>query len=150
MATYKSRTFPSFFSSKSSFSSPNIISSVEEGAALIKANLEFNQNNGLLLCCPIPEEHSIDHESIETVIEQALSECEANGVRGKEVTPYVLERVNQLTSGKSLQANIALIENNASIGSKISVELSKLRNEDLASQTSSSRERLTNSLPECY
>ena len=149
MATYKSKIFPSFFSSKSECHSPNTISSIEEGAALIKANLEFNQT-GLLIAVPIPEEHSIDHESIETVIEQALSECEANGVRGKEVTPYVLERVNQLTSGKSLQANIALIENNASVGSKISVELSKLRNEDLASQTSSSRERLKNSLPECY
>ena len=74
MATYKSRTFPSFFSSKSSYSSPNIISNIEEGAALIKANLEFNQTNGIILAVPIPEEHSIDHESIETVIEQALSE----------------------------------------------------------------------------
>ena len=62
------------------------------------------------------------------MIDQALGECDSIGVKGKEVTPHVLDRVNQLTSGKSLQANKALIENNACVGANIAVELSKLTN----------------------
>ena len=56
-----------------------------------------------------------------------VKECETKGVQGKDVTPYILERVNQLTAGKSLEANKSLIENNASVGASIAVELAKLR-----------------------
>ena len=64
MASMNSESFPSFFSSKSSFTSPNNITSIQEAARIIYANLSFNQNNGVLLAVPVPEEHSIGKQML--------------------------------------------------------------------------------------
>ena len=63
---------------------------------------------------------------MDSIIDQAVAECEAKEVRGKAVTPFILEKVNQLTGGKSLEANKALIENNAFVGATIALEMAKM------------------------
>ena len=80
----------------------------------------------MLVAVPIPQEYSVDSALVDSIIDQAVAECEANEVKGKAVTPFILEKVNQLTGGKSLEANKALIENNAATGATIAVELSNM------------------------
>ena len=76
---------------------------------------------------PIPEQASADGEKIEASIKAALEECDTQGIKGKMVTPFVLERINQMSGGKSLESNLALVENNARAGARIAVELSSLK-----------------------
>ena len=119
--------FPSFFSSESQVDSPMSIDNVLDAAKIIQANQEVNKTNGVLLAVPIPIEHSLPSQTIDTVINEALDECAEKGIEGKEVTPFILEKVNQMTQGQSLAANTALIENNALVGSQIAVQLSRLK-----------------------
>lgn len=126
VATYgDSKSFPAFFSQQSGFSSPYCVSSAEEAAELIASTMSLGLHSGILLAVPIPEEHAATGQQIEDAIQTAVSEASSKGVTGRDVTPYVLQRVNVLTKGKSLQANIALIHNNAKVGSKIACALSK-------------------------
>ena len=74
VASMNSESFPSFFSSKSSFTSPNNITSIQEAARIIYANLSFNQNNGVLLAVPVPEEHSIGKQTLNSGPFSSLSE----------------------------------------------------------------------------
>lgn len=78
---------------------------------------------GILITCPIPEADEIPAEEINTVIDEAIKEAEEKGVKGKESTPFLLSRVKDLTEGRSLEANIKLVLNNADIGSKIACNI---------------------------
>jgi pseudouridine-5'-phosphate glycosidase/pseudouridine kinase len=84
---------------------------------------ELDAGTGLLLAIPIPEESASAGEEIEVAVRTALENAEAEDIRGRDVTPFVLARVNELTAGKSLEANLALIENNASVGASIVQEM---------------------------
>uniref|UniRef100_A0A672NHI0 Pseudouridine-metabolizing bifunctional protein C1861.05-like n=1 Tax=Sinocyclocheilus grahami TaxID=75366 RepID=A0A672NHI0_SINGR len=126
VATYgDSKSFPAFFSQQSGFTSPYHVSSPQEAADLIVSTLSLGLQSGLLLAIPIPEEHAATGQQIEDAIQTAVSEASSKGVTGRDVTPFILQRVNELTKGKSLQANIALIQNNAKVGSQIACALSK-------------------------
>ena len=123
-----SALFPAFFCAESNFKSPMNVPNVETAAALINANhYELKQSNGVLLAVPIPAEHSVDNHLMEEIISKALQECAVQGVVGKDITPFILDKVNQMTAGQSLQANQALIENNALQGARIAVHLSSIR-----------------------
>ncbi|XP_052452958.1 uncharacterized protein zgc:136858 isoform X2 [Carassius gibelio] len=126
VATYgESNSFPAFFSRQSEFTSPYHVSSPQEAADLIASTLSLGLQSGLLLAIPIPEEHAATGQQIEDAIQTAVKEASSQGVTGRDVTPFILQRVNELTKGKSLQANIALIKNNAKVGSQIACALSK-------------------------
>uniref|UniRef100_A0A8C8C4J4 Carbohydrate kinase PfkB domain-containing protein n=1 Tax=Oncorhynchus tshawytscha TaxID=74940 RepID=A0A8C8C4J4_ONCTS len=122
-----SMNFPAFFSPQSGFTSPYHVNNAEEAADLIAGNLSLGLQSGLLLAVPIPKEHAAAGEQIENAIQAALAEANVKGIRGRDLTPFVLQKVNELTRGKSLQANIALIHNNARVGSQIACALSKRR-----------------------
>ena len=79
---------------------------------------------GQLVANPIPAEHEISRAEITPHIEQALSEAAAQGIAAKAVTPFLLQRIYELTAGRSLEANIALVLNNARLGAAIAKELS--------------------------
>lgn len=81
---------------------------------------------GLLVGVPIPDEHAADPNLIENAIREALIEANTLNIKGKQVTPFLLERINQITKGKSLDSNLALIKNNARTSAKIALELKKL------------------------
>jgi len=84
-------------------------------------------NSPLCEGVPIPSEESAAGAKIESAIKTALKEAEDRGVTGREITPFILSRLNDLTQGESLRANLALIRNNARVGADIAVELTKLR-----------------------
>ncbi|XP_051976137.1 uncharacterized protein zgc:136858 [Xyrauchen texanus] len=126
VATYgDSKCFPAFFSQQSGFTSPYHVSSPQEAADLISITLSLGLQSGLLLAVPIPEEHAATGQQIEDAIHIAVSEASLKGITGRDVTPFILQCVSELTKGKSLQANIALIHNNAKVGSQIACALSK-------------------------
>ncbi|KAJ1840052.1 hypothetical protein LPJ73_006556, partial [Coemansia sp. RSA 2703] len=81
---------------------------------------------GQVIAVPIPEEYAEDSRMFEQAVDTAVSEAEANGVRGKESTPFLLKRVVELTKGASLVANIALVKNNARVASQISASLASM------------------------
>ncbi|XP_069551296.1 uncharacterized protein [Brachyistius frenatus] len=130
VATYgASNNFPAFFSPESGFTSAYHVCNPEEAAKLIASTLSLGLQSGVLLAVPIPEEHAAAGQQIEEAIQAALTEASDTGVTGRDVTPFILQNVNELTRGKSLQANIALIHNNAKVGSQIACALSKQMNE---------------------
>uniref|UniRef100_A0A8C9ZPD6 Zgc:136858 n=1 Tax=Sander lucioperca TaxID=283035 RepID=A0A8C9ZPD6_SANLU len=126
VATYgASKNFPAFFSPQSGFTSPYQVCNPEEAAKLIASTLSLGLQSGVLLAVPISEEHAATGQQIEEAIQAAVTEASAKGITGRDVTPFILQKVNELTEGKSLRANIALIHNNAKVGSQIACALSK-------------------------
>ncbi|CAL1544936.1 unnamed protein product [Lymnaea stagnalis] len=129
----KDRNFPAFFSPESGYQAPYNIISHLEAAQVIGLWLNFlgpllaGLESGILIAVPIPPEFAATGELIQNAINEALRLASVNNVTGKEVTPYLLNMVNQLTKGESLMANIALIENNASVAGGIASCLAQLR-----------------------
>lgn len=123
VVTYGTDDFPAFYSSKSGFKAEYRFDSPAEAAAAIRAKYDMGLRGGMLIACPVPKEHEMPFEKMEEVIGQALRECDEQGVKGKRITPFILDRVKQLTGGDSLEANIQLVLNNADIGSRIAVEI---------------------------
>ncbi|XP_064596693.1 uncharacterized protein LOC135463364 [Liolophura sinensis] len=126
----QSKDFPAFFTPRSGHQSPYQVTSAAEAAKLIWAGEKLNLQSGNLIAVPIPEEFFSSGEIIESVIQVAVKEAEDKRIQGKEVTPYILQRVNELTGGESLKANVALVKNNATVGCHIAMELSKLKKQD--------------------
>ncbi|RHZ74182.1 hypothetical protein Glove_227g84 [Diversispora epigaea] len=118
--------FPAFFTPKSGFKCHSNLSTTFECAKLIQANSKLDLNSGILIAVPIPEEYAADAEKVENAIEISLKEIVEKGIIGKDVTPYLLKRVDEITKGESLKSNIALIKNNAKIGSQIAKDLAYL------------------------
>ncbi|MBP3398839.1 MAG: pseudouridine-5'-phosphate glycosidase, partial [Erysipelotrichaceae bacterium] len=81
---------------------------------------------GMVVANPIPEEYAMDLDYINENIEAAINECNALGIKGKETTPFLLDKIQKLTGGKSLESNIQLVYNNAKVAAQISCALSKL------------------------
>ncbi|KAF7224087.1 transcript variant X2 [Nothobranchius furzeri] len=126
VATYgPSEDFPAFFTPHSGFTSAYNVHNPSEAAKLIASALLLGLQNGVLIAVPIPEEHAAAGQQIEEAIQAAATEASLKGITGKDVTPFILQKVSDLTQGKSLQSNIALIRNNAKVGSQIACALSK-------------------------
>eukprot|EP01018_Ginkgo_biloba_P033827 Gb_40513 [translate_table: standard] len=128
VAAYNTKEFPAFFAQTSGCKVPCCVNTPEECAKLIDVNIKLGLGSGILIGVPIPESHAADGNSIESAIQAALKEATAKNITGNVVTPYILMRVNQLTGGASLAANIALIKNNAYVGAKVAASLMKLQN----------------------
>ena len=117
--------FPAFFSRKSGFHAPHNVQTTSEAADLVLTHRQIGSKSGILLAVPIPDEHEEAGQQIEDAIQSALGEAQEQGIAGRDVTPFVLAKVNELTSGASLKANLGLIENNALVGAKIAVEMAR-------------------------
>ena len=124
--TVGSDEFPAFFSRGSDHPSPLRLDTPESVAQALRAHWSLFGAGGVLVANPIPEEDAMDYREIEDMIERAVGEAESQGVVGKQVTPFLLSRVVDLTGGASLTANIALVKNNARLATEISVALSRL------------------------
>lgn len=116
---YQTDYMPAFFTRKSEFKVDYNIKNPKEAAEATKAQWELGLQGGILLTNPIPESDSMDEEKINTAIEKALVEAEEKGIHGKETTPFLLSKVLEVTEGKSLEANIALVKNNARLGAEV-------------------------------
>ncbi|KAM4573368.1 uncharacterized protein PAE49_008199 isoform 2-T2 [Odontesthes bonariensis] len=130
VATYgASKSFPAFFSPHSGFTSACHVCNPSEAAKLIASTLSLGLQSGVLIAVPIPEKNAAAGQQIEEAIQAAVTEASSQGITGRDVTPFILQKVNKLTQGKSLLANIALIHNNAKVGCQIACELSKKMSE---------------------
>ncbi|XP_069689386.1 pseudouridine-5'-phosphate glycosidase-like isoform X2 [Periplaneta americana] len=140
VVTYgKNKNFPSFYTSNSGLESPYNVETPTEAAILINKLFEFRMNSGVLLAVPIPEEDAMEGSEIEEAINEALKEAKNRGIKGKEVTPFILNKVMNLTDGKSLTSNIALIKNNAKVAAQVAIELEKLQTGSSKLRTESSK-----------
>lgn len=122
---YETDVLPAFYTRTSPFHVNYRVDSVDEAADLIKTKWELGLNGGVVIANPIPENEALEESFITGVIEKALEEAKENNIAGKKVTPFLLGKVKELTEGTSLTANIALVKNNAEVGSKIAVSLKK-------------------------
>lgn len=122
---FETDALPAFFTRTSPFNVNYRVNTAEEAAAMIRTKWELGLKGGLVIANPIPEADALDEAFITNVIESALKEAKENNIAGKKVTPFLLSKVKELTEGKSLTANIALVKHNAEVGSKIAVSLQK-------------------------
>ena len=122
---YGTDELPAFYTRRSGFGVDYRVDSPAELAAMFKAQQELGMKGGMLVTNPIPEQYAMDKEVIDAAIDQAIAESKAQGIHGKETTPFLLARVVELTGGDSLESNIQLVLNNAVVASKTAAELFK-------------------------
>ena len=118
---YRTDELPAFYTSHSGLSLEERADSPEEIAARLKAKWDLGLKGGVVVANPIPDEWAMDKGTIDAAIDKAVSELGPKGVSGKRVTPYLLARVVELTGGDSLEANIALVKNDARLAASIAV-----------------------------
>jgi len=120
---YGTDTLPAFFSRSSGLALALRRDTPEEVAALLDAQAALGFPAGAVIANPIPEAHALPEAEIDAAITSALADAGREGVGGKDVTPYLLARIVALTGGRSLTANIALVEHNARLGARIAKAL---------------------------
>lgn len=123
---YGTEAFPAFYSRESGETVHQRVEGPEEVAEILKAKWEFGLAGGVLVANPIPEREQLEFGRMEEVIERALADAADRGVKGKDVTPFLLARIVELTGGESLEANIALVKNNARVAGEIARSYAKL------------------------
>ena len=122
---YGTEELPAFYTRQSGFRVDYRIDTPAELAAAFKAGHEMGLKSGMLVTNPIPEEFSMPKEVIDKAIDQAIDECNANGIHGKETTPFLLDKIQKLTGGDSLKSNIQLVFNNAKVAAQTAVAYCK-------------------------
>jgi pseudouridine-5'-phosphate glycosidase len=120
---YRTHTLPEFYTAGGGFLVDRRLDSVEEIARVIRLQDELGLEQGMVVANPPPKEKAMDPDVLRRVIQRAIENATKSGVTGKDVTPYLLQQVEQLTEGASLDANVALMLNNARLGAEIAVAL---------------------------
>ena len=123
---YKTDQLPAFFTRESGLKLAIRKDSLNEIAQLINAKDALELSGGTVIANQISEDDQLDKDYIDSIINEAIESANEEGISGKEMTPFLLSKIVDKTNGKSLEANISLVFNNADIGSKLAVELSKL------------------------
>jgi len=122
---YKTSELPAFYSSESGFDVDYKIDSAQEIAEILKTKWSLSIDGGVLVTNPIPVAFELESSTMNEAINQAIIAANNQNITGKEITPYLLSKVNEITQGKSLDANIKLIQNNANLAAKIALHYSK-------------------------
>jgi len=122
---YKTNKFPIFYEGLSDYQIDHAVDSPKEVAEIFKAKKALDIEGAILVANPIQQEHVIAESEVQGYIDQALNECFERGISGKNVTPYLLSRVAELSDGKTLKANIELLKNNAELACQIAKELTR-------------------------
>lgn len=122
---YGADEFPAFYSRSSGHKVPMRLDTPKEVAALMKAKWKLDLKGGVVVANPIPQAAEIPAEEIEPVILRALDEAKRARISGKDTTPYLLKAIVEATQGRSLKANIALVENNARLAAAIAIAYSQ-------------------------
>ena len=118
---YKTDYFPAFFSSKSHERLELRMDNEEEISKFIKTKWEMGLNGGVVIANPVPQQDEFDFSKMEEFTCMALDLARKNNINGKALTPFLLNKIKELTAGKSLQTNISLIKNNAFLGAKLAI-----------------------------
>lgn len=125
---FQTEEFPAFYSRTSGLPVDVVVNSAEEAAEVARRHWQTGATSAVLVCVPIPEEFEIAASEIERSVAEALKLAEASGIRGKAVTPFLLEKMKEITAGRTLAANRALLVNNARIAAQIADRLTNLFN----------------------
>ena len=120
---YRTDNLPAFYSANTDLPVDQRVDSAAEAAAIIRATAALGALHGILIAVPVPAEHELPAAVADEAIAQATTEAEAAGIAGKDITPFVLGRVADLTQGASRAANIALLVNNACVAGEIAAAL---------------------------
>jgi len=116
---YKTKTFPLFYSSDSSFPLPFSVDNPEEVVHVFKSNIESGLGSSLLVLNPVPEPDQIPEKIINNIISKSIHKMKSKRIVGKETTPFLLKDIAKETKNKSLDTNISLALNNVAVGAKI-------------------------------
>ena len=122
---YRCDEFPAFYARTSGVKLDHRCDGAHDLARMIRLQREIGPG-GLLVANPIPDDYALDADAIEKRIEEAVEEARVRRVAKKDVTPYLLGRIVELTEGRSLEANILLVRNNAALAAQVAVELARL------------------------
>lgn len=123
---YQTEEMPAFYTRKSGYKVDYKLDTPEEIAKMLKAKWDLGLKGGMVVANPIEEQYQMDYDIITDAINKAVKQADENGIKGKDTTPFLLAKVKEITGGDSLESNIMLVYNNASLGAKIAVELSKI------------------------
>ncbi|MCA0335501.1 MAG: pseudouridine-5'-phosphate glycosidase [Actinobacteria bacterium] len=118
---YGTSDFPSFYSRTSDFSAPLRADDPATLAAMMRAKWDLGLEGGIVVANPVPEAEEMSRADIDGLIATALAECGQRGITGKDITPFLLGRIVELSGGRSLETNIALVRNNARLGAALAV-----------------------------
>lgn len=124
---YQTDELPAFYTRHSGFGVDYRVDTPEELAQIFHTKREMGLKGGILVGNPIPEEYSMDKATIDDAIECALAEADAQGIHGKDTTPFLLAKVSELTGGDSLESNIRLVYNNVALGAQVATALQALK-----------------------
>lgn len=127
---YKTNEMPAFYTQKSGYKTDYRLDTSADIAKAYHAKQHLGLKGGMLVVNPIPDEYALDEDYINKNIEQALAEADKQGITGKQITPFLLDKIQRLTDGQSLAANIQLVYNNVRLACGIATELCKLRAEE--------------------
>ena len=123
---YQTEELPAFYTKESGFKVNYKMDSPLEIAKALKAKMELGLKGAMLIANPIPVEYSMDKDVINKAIKDAIVEANNLRVKGKDITPVLLDKIQKITAGKSLEANIQLVYNNVKLGAQIASELSRM------------------------
>lgn len=118
---YQTNKLPAFYTKESLFNVTYKLDSPDEVASLMISKWSF-LNGGIVLANPIPDMYSLDNKEIDEAVNNALKEAKLNNIIGKEITPFLLSKIKDITKGKSLESNLELVYNNARLASKVALE----------------------------
>lgn len=116
---YQTTEFPAFYTRNSGFNVDQSIDSAEELADILSIKWQLGLKGGAVIANPIPQEFQLEYAVMEQAIQQALAKAEKKNIKGKEITPFLLASIEQITGGKSLDANVELVFNNAKLAAQI-------------------------------
>ena len=116
---YKTLDLPAFYSTESGFKVDYRIDSAADIAQILKTKWDLSIDGGVLVTIPIPQEFELTLDVMNKAINEAITQADSENIIGKDITPYLLSKVNELTHGESLEANMKLIKNNAALAAKI-------------------------------
>ncbi len=122
----RTENFPAFYCVESGYKVDYAAKDEAEIAKIIAASTNLGFKGGIVIANPVPEEFALDFGYMEAIIDGAMKEAEEKGIYGKATTPFLLAKIVELTEGKSLDTNIELALDNARVGARIAVELSKI------------------------
>ncbi len=122
---WKCDELPAFYSRKSGLEIDEKVETAEDVVEIIRARDDLKLKNSILVTVPVPEEFEIESAELERILSDALESADKQNINGKEITPFLLAQMSEKSAGKTLQANIALLENNSRIAANIAAALKK-------------------------
>ena len=125
VVAFRTDNVPAFYTRDSGFNAPCRADTVEELSAMVNAMEGLNMNSGMVIVNPIPENYEMDPDKIDKATIRAVKEAEKQHITGRNVTPFILKRITELTDNESLEANVALVYNNVRLAALIAAGMQK-------------------------